>query len=82
MSSSEMVVVRRRGSGEASTMMAWVFSLWEARTHLDGLIICRDGRVPFSRLILAAHSPHLRELFISRTDEEEHVQKILLADFR
>ena len=82
MGSSEEVLVRRRGSGEASTMMAWVFSLWEARTHLDGLIICRDGRVPFSRLILAAHSPRLRELFISRTDEEEHVQKILLADFR
>ena len=81
MSSAGMMVVRRRGAGEVSTLMASVFSLWEARTHLDGVIICRDGRVPFSRLILASHSQHLREMFISR-EEEEDVQKILLADFR
>ena len=78
MGSSGMTVVRRR---EDSSLMASVLSLWEARTHLDGVMICQDGRVPFSRLILAAHSQHLRKLFISR-QEEEDVQKILLADFR
>ena len=72
--------VRRREVGGVHTIMASVYSLWEAKTHLDGLIVCRDGCVPFSRLILASHSPHLREMLITR--EEEDVQKILLADFR
>ena len=72
--------VRMREAGDVHTIMNSVHSLWEAKTHLDGLMVCRDGCVPFSRLILASHSPHLRDMLITREDED--VQKIILADFR
>ena len=81
--SSEGMMQVRRGDTEAvSSLMASVHSLWETKTNLDGLIICRDGSVPFSRLVLASHSQHLRELFISHETEGYEIQKIFLVDFR
>ena len=80
MTSGGIMRVRMREAGDVHTIMNSVHSLWEAKTHLDGLMVCRDGCVPFSRLILASHSPHLRDMLITREDED--VQKIILADFR
>ena len=82
MSSAGMVQVRRGDTEAGSCLMASVHSLWETKTNLDGMIICRDGCVPFSRLLLASHSQLLRELFISHETEGEEVQKIILGDFR
>ena len=82
MSSEGMMQVRRGDKEAVSSLMASVHSLWETKTNLDGLIICRDGCVPFSRLVLASHSQHLRELFSSHETEGEEIQKIFLVDFR
>ena len=57
--------------------------LWEERSVLDGLFICRDGSVPFSRLVVSSHSPVLASLLASvNTDTEEDTQKIVLNSFR
>ena len=82
MSSAGMMQVRRGDTEAGASLMASVHSLWETKTNLDGMIICRDGCVPFSRLLLASHSQLLRELFISHETEGEEVQKIFLVDFR
>ena len=57
--------------------------LWEERSGLDGLFICRDGSVPFSRLVVSCHSPVLAALLAAvNTDTEEDTQKIVLNSFR
>ena len=55
--------------------------LWEERSGLDGLFVCGDGSVPFSRLVLSCHSPLLKALLASG-DTEEETQKIVLNSFR
>ena len=58
--------------------------LWEERSGLDGLFVCRDGSVPFSRLVVASHSPVLAALLASASldSTEEETQKIVLNSFR
>ena len=57
--------------------------LWEERAGLDGLFLCRDGSVPFSRLVLASHSPVLAGLLAAASiDTEEETQKIVINNFR
>ena len=58
--------------------------LWEERSGLDGLFLCRDGSVPFSRLVVASHSPVLAALLASASldSTEEETQKIVLNSFR
>jgi len=56
-------------------MMPLIGNLWERNLFLDGVIVCQDGSVPFSRLVLAAHSMLLREML------EDDVDVILLKDF-
>ena len=55
--------------------------LWEERCGLDGLFVCRDGSVPFSRLVVSCHSQVLAALLLSE-DSEEEIQKIVLDSFR
>ena len=52
--------------------------LWGSDMYLDGLIICMDGQVPFSKLILSCHSTLVHHAL---TDNGED-QVIILQDFR
>ena len=74
MPSAAMMHVRGR-----DTLVGGVLRLWETKCHLDGVMVCRGGQVPFSRLVLAAHSQHLRDLLICH---EEDILKIIITDFR
>ena len=57
-----------------------VHLLWEERSCLDGVIVCKDGTVPFSRLVLASHSPFMAPLLSSHTEEE--IQKVVIDSVR
>ena len=56
--------------------------LWEERSGLDGLFVCRDGSVPFSKLVVSCHSKLLASLLAAASDSEEETQKIVLNSFR
>ena len=58
-----------------------LYLLWEERSGLDGLFVCRDGSVPFSRLVVSCHSPVLAALLASG-DSEEEIQRVVLSSFR
>ena len=58
-----------------------LYLLWEERSGLDGLFVCRDGSVPFSRLVVSCHSPVLSALLASG-DSEEEIQRVVLNSFR
>eukprot|EP00092_Neocalanus_flemingeri_P003427 GFUD01003671.1.p1 GENE.GFUD01003671.1~~GFUD01003671.1.p1 ORF type:complete len:1771 (+),score=462.40 GFUD01003671.1:44-5356(+) len=51
--------------------------LWDTGMYLDGLILCQNGQVPFSKLILSCHS---NLVYQALTDNGED-QVILLKDF-
>jgi len=51
--------------------------LWGSEMYLDGLIMCKDGQVPFSKLILSCHSTLVHHAL---TDNGED-QVIILQDF-
>jgi len=51
--------------------------LWDTGMHLDGMIFCQNGQVPFSKLILSCHSTLV---FQALTDNGED-QVIMLKDF-
>ena len=59
-----------------------LYLLWEERVCLDGLFVCREGSVPFSRLVLAAHSPVLARILSESSYNDEEVQKIVLDSVR
>ena len=61
-----------------------LYLLWEERSGLDGLFVCRDGSVPFSRLVVSCNSPVLAALLVSASSDsaEEEIQKIFLNSFR
>ena len=56
--------------------------LWEEKLCLDGLLVCRDGAVPFSRLVVACHSQGLARVLSASSDSEEETQKIVLDSVR
>ena len=59
-------------------MMPHIGVLWDSGMYLDGLIYCKDGQVPFSKLIFSCHSPLV---YHALTDNGEE-QVIMLKDFR
>ena len=61
-----------------SKLVPSLYRLWEERVCLDGMFVCRDGSVPFSRLVLASHSPVLASVLSESPSSEEEVQRIVL----
>ena len=55
--------------------------LWNSCKFLDGLIYCKGGQVPFSRLILSCHSSIVHQA-LADSDNGEADQVIILQDFR
>ena len=61
-----------------SKLVPSLYRLWEERVCLDGMFVCRDGSVPFSRLVVASHSPVLASVLSESPSSEEEVQRIVL----
>jgi len=51
--------------------------LWDSGKFLDGLICCKDGQVPFSKLILSCHSNMVHQALNDNGED----QVIVLKDF-
>ena len=73
-----MMHVRRQD--DRGGLVSSLHLLWEERRWCDGLVICRDGAVPFASLALASSSPHLARTLASQ-DTADTV-KIIARGFR
>ena len=73
-----MVQVRRRD--DRGGLVSSLHLLWEERRWCDGLVICRDGAVPFASLALASSSPQLARTLAGQ-DTADTV-KIIARGFR
>ena len=85
----EMLQVKRRPDQFVNRIIPSIYLLWEEKCFLDGLMVCPDGNVPFSRLIISSHSQYLRNIltqtdnFLERSGEGvDTIQKIILDGFR
>ena len=77
---SAMMQVRRRDDNDMGGLVSSLHLLWEERRWCDGLVICRDGAVPFASLALASSSPQLARTLAGQ-DTADTV-KIIARGFR